>query len=127
MATTLGSAAGKAARPRLNTVAEGLGVELGRSSRPDPEQPDGVGALLSVLGEVGYQPKAMDGEVRLGNCPFEDLVSDHREVVCPMNVALCGGLLTGLGLTDLTTTYSPDRDWCCVVFVRADASPTQPA
>jgi predicted ArsR family transcriptional regulator len=80
--------------------------------------------LLSVLDEVGYQPKPIDGEVRLGNCPFEDLVSDHQEVVCPMNVALCDGLLAGLGVTSLRPTYSPERDRCCVVFVRTPGIPS---
>ena len=121
MAKTMGSEAGKAVRPRLNSVARGLGLELGRSSRPESAGPDGLGPLLSVLGEVGYEPKARDGEVRLANCPFKGLVSDHREVVCPMNVALCEGVLAGLGSSELTAVYRPARDWCCVVFVRAPA------
>ena len=37
------------------------------------------------------------GGLRLRNCPFHVLAEEHPLLVCSMNLALCRGLLEGLG------------------------------
>jgi predicted ArsR family transcriptional regulator len=73
-------------------------------------------ALLGVLAERGYRPRETSGEIRLGNCPFEALVNDHRPLVCGMNLSLVQGLISGLRDSSLTARLDPTPDLCCVAI-----------
>lgn len=76
-------------------------------------------ALVAALREQGYEPTETDGgEIRLGNCPFDALVDDHRDLVCGMNLALASGFLEGLGDGEHTARLDPQPGQCCVVFDR---------
>jgi predicted ArsR family transcriptional regulator len=76
-------------------------------------------ALLDTLREQGYEPRALpDGEIRLGNCPFDALVEDHRDLVCGMNLALADGLLEGLGDAGHSARLDPQPGMCCVAISR---------
>ena len=43
----------------------------------------------ATLAERGYEPAVdADGVVRLRNCPFDRLATDHRELTCSLNLAM---------------------------------------
>lgn len=74
------------------------------------------GDLMEVLRARGYEPYEEDGRVRLRNCPFHVLADSHPLLVCSMNLALCEGLLAGLGETGVVATLDPRPEECCVAF-----------
>jgi predicted ArsR family transcriptional regulator len=67
-----------------------------------------------VLTRHGYEPRTSDREIRLGNCPFDQLAAKHAELVCGMNLALIRGVIDGLGLRGLSTELAPQPGYCCV-------------
>lgn len=97
--------------------------ERGRQLAADPEAPDGVGSdglagVVAVLSHHGYEPRAVDGEVRLTNCPFDRLAADHTTLVCGMNVALIDGVIDGLEAHDVVARFDPAPGFCCVKVSR---------
>ncbi|MFZ5853733.1 MAG: helix-turn-helix transcriptional regulator [Chloroflexota bacterium] len=120
--------------PGLRTVAHELGRAAGQRARaeagPRPSRNRLRAALIASLRERGYEPRETeDGEIRLGNCPFDALVEDHRQLVCGMNLALTEGLLDGLGDDRITARLDPQPGWCCVALdaLRSgDGSPAEP-
>jgi predicted ArsR family transcriptional regulator len=80
-------------------------------------------ALLEALAERGYRPRERSGEIRLGNCPFESLVDDHRPLVCGMNLELVQGLISGLRDARLAARLDPTPDLCCVAIATAGPEP----
>ncbi|MFC7111507.1 helix-turn-helix transcriptional regulator [Nonomuraea rubra] len=77
------------AEERAEEVARGAGAAIAEGRRGEPVE--------RVLGERGYEPYAEGGKVRLRNCPFHVLAEEQPLLVCSMNLALCQGLLEGLG------------------------------
>ena len=75
-----------------------------------------MAALVGVLEEHGYQPLVSDGDVRLGNCPFQAVVADHRDTVCAMNLWLLEGVVAGVGSTGLRAAVDRQAGVCCVVL-----------
>ena len=99
----------------LATVAHEAGVALGRSARRGRRP--GTSRALRVLADGGYEPVVSeDGTIRLRNCPFHALASDHRDLTCGMNLALAKGMLDGVGTADLSAQLDPQPGWCCVVL-----------
>ncbi|MEV4300448.1 helix-turn-helix transcriptional regulator [Microbispora rosea] len=78
--------------------------------------------LVEVLRGRGYEPYEEDGRVRLRNCPFHVLAESHPLLVCSMNLALCQGMLAGLGETGVVATLDPRPGECCVAFTSAGTS-----
>ncbi|ACZ88600.1 helix-turn-helix transcriptional regulator [Streptosporangium roseum] len=82
----------------------------------------GLAAPGEDLGEVlrrrGYEPYEEDGRLRLRNCPFHLLAEEHPLLVCSMNLALCQGMLEGLGEEGVTARLDPRPGECCVAFSR---------
>ncbi|MEV4189436.1 transcriptional regulator [Streptosporangium canum] len=80
----------------------------------------GLAAPGEDLGEVlrrrGYEPYEEDGRLRLRNCPFHLLAEEHPLLVCSMNLALCQGMLEGLGAEGATARLDPRPGECCVAF-----------
>lgn len=100
-ARAVGRATGMLARTQIGRRASQRGIR---------------GALFDSLREQGYEPlEVAGGEIRLGNCPFDALVEEHRDLVCGMNLALAGGLLEGLGDSVHTARLDPQPGQCCVV------------
>lgn len=97
------------------------GVALGRAG----------GDLGTVLEECGYEPRASldDNETGLvlANCPFDEMVSDHAQLVCAMNLHLLEGLLDGLGERRYTARLDPGPGRCCVRLVRAPGADAAPS
>lgn len=101
-------AVGLPMREALANRALKVGLEMG--------QAPGSGDPVTVLESHGFEPRAEDGAVKLGNCPFHNLARQHSELVCGMNLHLIEGLLTGLGCTAYVATLAPSPDNCCVVL-----------
>jgi predicted ArsR family transcriptional regulator len=69
-----------------------------------------------VLAREGFEPTDDGREIRLRNCPFDDLVADHRDLTCSMNLALLDGVVTGVGEAGLRAVARPVDGSCCVRF-----------
>ncbi len=79
--------------------------------------------LVELLRGASFEPWVGDGgTIRLRNCPYHALVSEHRDLTCGMNQAWAEGLLDGLGDTGLVAELAPSEGYCCVVFLPADRS-----
>ncbi|MEV5891305.1 helix-turn-helix transcriptional regulator [Nonomuraea fuscirosea] len=74
----------------------------------------------SVLERRGYEPYAEGGVVRLRNCPFHALSVEQPLLVCSMNLALCQGLLEGLGDDPGRAELDPRPGECCVSLKQID-------
>ncbi len=71
-------------------------------------------SLVDVLGAHGYEPRLVDDDVCLTNCPFDRLAAEHTELVCGMNLALVDGVLDGLHLQAMAARLDPQPGFCCV-------------
>lgn len=107
---------GESPRQLLGQRAYRHGKELGEAT---PVDGDGIDVVLSVLDEQGFEPRRQGAQVFLGNCPFHALAQAHTQLVCGMNLDLLGGLLAGLGHTDMQAHLDPAPDRCCVVLSAA--------
>lgn len=105
----------------LRASAERTGLAVGSQARrqagPRPGRRRLQEALLAMLRERGYEPRAVaPDEIRLGNCPFDALVEDHRDIVCGMNLALADGMLSGLRDDRFEARLDPRPAGCCVAI-----------
>ncbi|MFC4010456.1 helix-turn-helix transcriptional regulator [Nonomuraea purpurea] len=73
-----------------------------------------------VLARRGYEPYAEGGALRLRNCPFHVLAERQPLLVCSMNLALCQGLLEGLGEDPARAALDPRPGECCVSLKQID-------
>jgi len=119
----LGSASGaqtaaSIARERGNVVGAAARREAG--SRPGRRRL--LTALVDALRGAGYEPQieTPSGSMRLRNCPYDALVSEHRELICGMNLAWAEGVVDALG-SPVTPRALPAPSRCCVVFDTAPA------
>lgn len=117
-------ATGRSVRTELEEASRAFGRTLGeqvlaragrRASRS--KQRD---ALLEVLRDHGFEPRAVGHEVVLTNCPFHVLAAQFTELVCGMNLHLLEGVRSVLDLGgDLLPRLDPEPGQCCVKFCRA--------
>ncbi|MFI6297356.1 helix-turn-helix transcriptional regulator [Nonomuraea sp. NPDC050790] len=91
---------------RAEAAARTAGERLGRGRGGEP--------LAGVLRERGYEPYAEGGVLRMRNCPFHTLSEEQPVLVCAMNLALCQGLLAGMGGDPGRATLDPRPGECCV-------------
>jgi len=105
-------------RKSLAATAHAIGEQIGARARTDAGSRPGRKKLLAgavaALAAHGYEPVQEGGEIRLRNCPFHALVSDHTELVCGMNLALIEGVVEGLALPGATPVLAPAPGSCCV-------------
>jgi predicted ArsR family transcriptional regulator len=98
-----------------------IGADARRAAGPRPDRRRRHEALVDTLRERGYEPRVdAGGAITLGNCPFDALVDDHRDLVCGMNLALADGVLAGLGETGTSARLDPAPGRCCVVLEPVD-------
>ncbi|KAB2350321.1 helix-turn-helix transcriptional regulator [Actinomadura rudentiformis] len=100
-------ATGRSPRTILERLARQLGQDIGRASRDAHH-------VMEVLEDFGFEPRRLDTEIILGNCPFHTLAQQHTDLVCGMNLSLLTGLLDELNATDLTARLQPQPGHCCV-------------
>ncbi|GAA3649767.1 helix-turn-helix domain-containing protein [Nonomuraea antimicrobica] len=97
---------GLGAEERAERAARDAGARIARRHRGEPVE--------RVLRERGYEPYAEGGALRLRNCPFHVLAGEQPLLVCSMNLALCQGLLEGLGDDPDRARLDPRPGQCCV-------------
>lgn len=121
MATALSRLDGASGVEALAGIARergtAVGIEARRLAEGPPDGPRSLSGLVGVLREAGYEPHVeSDGEVCLRNCPFKALAAEHRDLTCGMNLTWAEGVVTGLGVQDVTVVLAPEPGRCCVVF-----------
>jgi predicted ArsR family transcriptional regulator len=107
-----------ASRAALHDAAQQFGAGLAsRCPAPDGGAQDPLQAAEDALRVHGFEPwHDEDGTVRLRNCPFRHLATQHTEIVCGMNLALIDGLVAGLGASRLHPALDPRPGCCCVAI-----------
>jgi predicted ArsR family transcriptional regulator len=78
-------------------------------------------ALLDVLREHGFEPRAAGTDIVLANCPFHTLARQFTDLVCGMNLHLLSGVRSVLdvGAHELQPRLEPEPGQCCVKFCSA--------
>ncbi|MER6005584.1 helix-turn-helix domain-containing protein [Nonomuraea angiospora] len=94
------------AEERAERAAREAGARLAKRHAGEPVE--------RVLRERGYEPYEEGGALRLRNCPFHVLAEEQPLLVCSMNLALCQGLLEGLGDEPGRARLDPRPGDCCV-------------
>ena len=114
---------------RAETLAKDWGAYLvGRSSpRPGAKRPSGpnLAALQEALAEAGFDPRfrrrsAKVVEISLRDCPFRDLMDEHRELACAVHRGLLEGMLGASRPSLRLTEFQPlaDRSTVCRLVAR---------
>lgn len=118
-----GLLAGRRARDRAQAQAREWGAFLaGRTlPRPGARRTSGpnLAMLQEALAEAGFDPRfrrrsARTVEISMRNCPFRELLDEHRDLVCAVHQGLLEGIL-GASRPSLTlTAFQPlaDRTTC---------------
>ncbi|NRQ35185.1 transcriptional regulator [Nonomuraea sp. NN258] len=100
------------AEEQAEQAARRAGARLARGHEGEPVE--------RVLRERGYEPYAEDETLRLRNCPFHALSREQPLLVCSMNLALCQGLLEGLGADPAGVRLDPRPGECCVALSKTN-------
>ena len=123
LAGVVGNPAEAAARVAdAAAAAAEYGRRIGRRVRRNRRIGDRVAA---ALGLVGYEPTEVGRDVVLTNCPFSRAAEMQPDVVCPMNHALVGGLLVGVGNRSFVPELDRQAGRCCILLRRT--APTPPS
>lgn len=85
---------------------------------PPKDGPE-LGLVRDVLAAYGYEPR-LDGDLVLGNCPFDRLAADHRGVVCGLNHRFVSAVCEELGCAGVEARPVPPETTCCVRVVGRD-------
>ncbi len=93
----------------LHATARERGVVIGRAAAGE--------SLTEVLQRQGYQPYEDGPTLRLRNCPFHRLAQAYPPLACGMNLALCEGIVEGLGIGDREVRLDPRPGECCVAVI----------
>jgi predicted ArsR family transcriptional regulator len=116
-------------RARAEELAREWGAYLVGRSAPRPGARRGGGPNLAVLqqalAEAGFTPRfhrtgARSVEISLRDCPFRDLLEEHRELVCSVHRGLLTGILAGARPPLTMTAFDPlaDRSATCRLSAR---------
>lgn len=117
---------GRSPRTVLDQRARDLGEQLGAAAHDAHPNDSDRPAVLRALEEYGFEPRTVDADVVLGNCPFHNLAQQHTELVCGMNLCLLSGLMDGLAATYIAR-LDPAPDRCCVRLTPATTEQTSRA
>jgi predicted ArsR family transcriptional regulator len=77
-------------------------------------QAAGPADVRRVLARCGFEPQPVAGELCLTNCPFDRLATAHPDLVCGLNLALVGGILSAVPAPGLRARLAPTPGYCCV-------------
>ena len=114
---------GRRARERAQAQAREWGAFLAGRTIPRPGARRAAGPNLAMLqealAEAGFDPRfrrrsARSVEISMRDCPFRDLLDEHRDLVCAVHQGLLEGVL-GASRPALTlTSFQPlaDRTTC---------------
>lgn len=82
-------------------------------------------ALVRLLDERAFEPRTRaDGGIDLGNCPFRDLATHHRDLTCGANLALLAAMAESLAGAGLAAKRQDPPEPCCVTLRPADGPAT---
>jgi predicted ArsR family transcriptional regulator len=110
LATAVEADPSGSARQVLREATRAAGRAIGHELAG--QEPD---AIVEALERHGYSPVVTDDGIRLRNCPFHHLVTDHRELVCSLNEDLLGAAAAAAG-SGLVAELDPRPGRCCVVL-----------
>ncbi|OJF14768.1 helix-turn-helix transcriptional regulator [Couchioplanes caeruleus] len=103
----------------MSTALHTAAREAGRHLADSPAAASGTQhPICTALARAGYEPRTVDGEVLLANCPFHNLAQRYTALVCGVNLDLIDGLLEALDADDLHARLDPGPDRCCVTIGR---------
>ena len=116
-------------RERAEAIAREWGAYLAGRSTPKPgaRNPSGpnLAVLQEALAEAGFDPRfhrrsAKTIEISLRDCPFRDLLSEHRDLACAVHRGLLEGMLSALRPALRLTELEPlvDRSTVCRLVAR---------
>ncbi|MGH8494592.1 MAG: helix-turn-helix transcriptional regulator [Gammaproteobacteria bacterium] len=105
---------GTALRQTARKIGERIGADIKAQVGSRPGRKRLLAASVAALAAHGYEPEQATGEVRLRNCPFHALVSEHKDLVCGMNLALIEGFVHGVDLSEAKPVLTPAPGRCCV-------------
>jgi predicted ArsR family transcriptional regulator len=96
-------------------VGVGLGRKVREKGRLRPLGPERALAVAEqVLSDHGYEPYAVDGGLRLRNCPFHALSQKAPDLICGLNRSFVDGLLRGLGNESVEALLDRRPGECCI-------------
>jgi len=120
LADALGASGNTATRhlARLaRKMGRGLGEEARRDAGPRPDRERLLRAAERTLARNGFEPRKEGAdEIRLANCPFDALATDHRELVCGMNHELMEAFVDGMGARGVRAVADRQPGLCCVAL-----------
>lgn len=127
-----GLVTGARARERATALAREWGQYLAIQGGPKPGTSLPAGRNLAVLQEAmaqaGFDPRFRRAgrgtvEVSLRDCPFRELLEDHRELVCAIHRGLVEGMLGALKPPLALASFEPlaERTVCRLVARGPDA------
>ncbi len=120
LATAMATTPPGAASSNVAQTARTIGEEIGRHARERvgarPSKKRLLAETMAALEANGYAPEVTGGEIRLRNCPFHYLASEHRPLVCGMNLALIEGVVAGLDAAGVRPVLDPKPGMCCVAL-----------
>jgi len=118
LATAIDASEAPKIRNALARTARSVGKRIGAEARARagsrPSKKSLLVGMVTALAAHGYEPERAAGELNLRNCPFHALASEHKDVVCGMNLALIEGLVEGLQLPAARPVLAPEPGMCCV-------------
>lgn len=93
-------------------VGSAVAAAARQAGRASASGRDVVGALCAC----GYEPaQTADGDIELRNCPFHQLVHEHPDLVCDLNLQLIQGMLEAAGEQPGRAVLARREGRCCVV------------
>ncbi len=101
----------------LTREAHDRGVAVGAGHGPG--EGDELDRTAGALAEEGFEPSLGEHGLCLRNCPFDSLARAHTELVCGVNLGFVGGVIEGLGCSQVEARLEPAPDRCCVVVARS--------
>jgi predicted ArsR family transcriptional regulator len=126
-----GVLSGTRQRQRAREQAREWGAYLVGRAAPNPGARRPAGPNLAVLQEAldaaGFDPRFRrtetgSVEITLRDCPFRDLLDEHRDLVCSVHEGLLEGMLAASRPAMTMTAFQPLRDRTAVC--RLVANPT---
>lgn len=119
-----GLTSGARQRERARALARDWGTYLvGRSApRPGARRTPGpnLAVLQEALAEAGFDPRfrrrgAARVDISLRDCPFRELLDEHRDLVCAVHEGLLEGMLGGCRPALAMSSFQPlaDRGQVC--------------
>lgn len=114
---------GPRARERAGALAREWGEYLAIRGGPKPgtRAVHGLAVLQEAMASAGFDPRFRRGragrvEITLRDCPFRDLLEDHRDLICSVHQGLIEGMLGALKPPLALVEFAPlaERGTCRV-------------